>query len=41
MHGVYVSQLRLPSPSTIGLLLRDGEPVTVTPTSGCSPVTSC
>ena len=32
MHGVYVSQLRLPVPSTIGLLLRDGEPVTVTPT---------
>jgi cell volume regulation protein A len=31
MHGVYVSQLRLPSPSTIGLLLRDGEPVNVTP----------
>ncbi len=32
MHGVYVSQLRLPAPSTIGLLLRDGEPVPVTPT---------
>ncbi|MGS0687254.1 potassium/proton antiporter [Nakamurella sp. GG22] len=32
MHGVYVSQLRLPAPSTIGLLLRDGEPVAVTPT---------
>jgi len=31
MHGVYVSQLRLPAPSTIGLLLRDGEPVTVNP----------
>jgi potassium/hydrogen antiporter len=31
MHGVYVSQLRLPTPSTIGLLLRDGEPVAVTP----------
>lgn len=31
MHGVYVSQLRLPTPSTIGLLLRDGEPVYVTP----------
>ena len=31
MHGVYVSQLRLPAPSTIALLLRDGEPVTVTP----------
>jgi len=31
LHGVYVSQLRLPVPSTIGLLLRDGEPVTVTP----------
>ena len=31
MHGVYVSQLRLPAPSTIGLLLRDGEPVPVTP----------
>ena len=31
MHGVYVSQLRLPAPSTIGLLLRDGEPVAVTP----------
>ena len=31
MHGVYVSQLRLPSPATIGLLLRGGEPVTVTP----------
>src|SRR6478735_322644 len=31
MHGVYVSQLRLPAPSTIGLLLRGGEPVTVTP----------
>ena len=27
MHGVYVSQLRLPAPSTIALLLRDGEPV--------------
>jgi len=32
MHGVYVSQLRLPAPSTIGLLLRNGEPVPVTPT---------
>ena len=32
MHGVYVSQLRLPAPSTIALLLRDGEPVAVTPT---------
>ncbi len=32
MHGVYVSQLRLPVPSTIGLLLRDGEPVTVSST---------
>ena len=32
MHGVYVSQLRLPAPSTIGLLLRQGEPVPVTPT---------
>ena len=32
MHGVYVSQLRLPAPSTIGLLLRHGEPVPVTPT---------
>ncbi len=32
MHGVYVSQLRLPAPATIGLLLRDGEPVPVTPT---------
>jgi len=32
MHGVYVSQLRLPAPSTIGLLLRAGEPVAVTPT---------
>ncbi len=32
MHGVYVSQLRLPAPSTIGLLVRDGEPVAVTPT---------
>ncbi|MET0864338.1 MAG: potassium/proton antiporter [Nakamurella sp.] len=31
MHGVYVSQLRLPAPATIGLLLRDGEPVNVTP----------
>lgn len=31
MHGVYVSQLRLPAPSTIGLLLRDGEPVAVNP----------
>jgi cell volume regulation protein A len=31
MHGVYISQLRLPSPTTIALLLRDGEPVTVTP----------
>ena len=31
MHGVYVSQLRLPAPSTIALLLRDGEPVAVTP----------
>jgi cell volume regulation protein A len=30
MHGVYISQLRLPSPTTIALLLRDGEPVTVT-----------
>jgi cell volume regulation protein A len=32
MHGVYVAQLRLPAPSTIGLLLRGGEPVSVTPT---------
>jgi cell volume regulation protein A len=32
MHGVYVSQLRLPTPSTIALLLRDGEPVAVSPT---------
>ena len=31
MHGVYVSQLRLPAPSVIGLLLRGGEPVPVTP----------
>lgn len=31
LHGVYVSQLRLPEPSTIGLLLRDGEPVPVNP----------
>ncbi len=32
MHGVYVSQLRLPAPSVIGLLLRDGEPLPVVPT---------
>ena len=32
MHGVYISQLRLPPPSVIGLLLRNGEPVPVVPT---------
>jgi len=32
LHGVYISQLRLPAPSVIGLLLRDGEPVPVVPT---------
>jgi len=31
MHGVYISQLRLPAPTTIALLLRDGEPVAVNP----------
>ena len=31
MHGVYMSQLRLPTPATISLLLRDGEPVHLTP----------
>ena len=31
MHGVYVSQLRLPAPAVIGLLLRNGEPVPVDP----------
>jgi len=31
MHGVYVSQLRLPVPSTISLLMRDGEPVHLNP----------
>ncbi len=31
MHGVYVSQLRLPPPAVIGLLLRNGEPVPVDP----------
>jgi cell volume regulation protein A len=32
MHGVYISQLRLPAPSVIALLIRDGEPVPVVPT---------
>src|SRR6478735_7310530 len=27
MHGVYISQLRLPMPATISLLMRGGEPV--------------
>jgi len=32
MHGVYISQLRLPAPAVIALLLRDGEPIPVVPT---------
>ncbi len=31
MHGVYISQLRLPVPATISLLMRDGEPVHLNP----------
>ncbi len=32
MHGVYVSQLRLPPGATIALIVRDGHPVPVEPT---------
>jgi cell volume regulation protein A len=31
MHGVYISQLRLPMPATISLLLREGEPMHLNP----------
>src|SRR6478752_2653719 len=31
MHGVYISQLRLPMPATISLLMRGGEPVHLNP----------
>ena len=31
MHGVYISQLRLPVPATISLLMRNGEPVHLNP----------
>jgi cell volume regulation protein A len=31
MHGVYISQLRLPVPATISLLMRGGEPVHLNP----------
>lgn len=31
MHGVYISQLRLPMPATISLLMRNGEPVHLNP----------
>ncbi|TKV60484.1 potassium/proton antiporter [Nakamurella flava] len=32
LHGVYVAQLRLPQSATIGLLLRNGEPMDILPT---------
>lgn len=31
MHGVYISQLRLPMPATISLLIRNGEPLHLNP----------